>query len=325
MKKRMGQFISIARLTLLDVLRQNHFLFITMTVLAGISCMPLLITYTLGDSAMMVQDATCALYLSCGLLLAAVSAGATLSREMRSGTAATVLSKPVNRTLFFFAKYAGLAAALFLYSLAAGFAILLSIRTADIDYNLDWTASGPAIAAFLGALLAGGIWNRQTRRPFTTAAFFFFLLFYAVAAIAAAGIPTPFMHSVFPANMPLNVLPLLGLLFLSLLLFAALASTLAARLDAMPVLAITLLCFCIGLMSDYFLGPHLHTSLAARTLYALIPNAQAFWVMDALHNGNSIPAVYILSSAAYAICWSAACLLCGAWAIRRMEISGNPS
>ena len=47
-----------------------------------------------------------------GLFGAVLSASASLAREIRTGTALAVLSKPVGRAQFLVAKFAGLAAAL---------------------------------------------------------------------------------------------------------------------------------------------------------------------------------------------------------------------
>ena len=47
-----------------------------------------------------------------GLFGAVLSASSSLAREIRSGTALAVLSKPVSRAQFLLAKFAGLAAAL---------------------------------------------------------------------------------------------------------------------------------------------------------------------------------------------------------------------
>ena len=102
---------------------------------------------------------------------------------------------------------------------------------------------------------------------------------------------------------------------------AAAALTLATRLSVTPVLLLTAGLFVFGLMSDYLLGPRLATSLAARVAYAILPNVQAFWLLDALDAATPIPAAYFLGAAAYAAAWSAAALAIGIALFQRQEIT----
>jgi hypothetical protein len=102
---------------------------------------------------------------------------------------------------------------------------------------------------------------------------------------------------------------------------AALAIALATRLQTTPVLLLTAGCFLFGLMADYLLGPHLATSFPARAAYAILPNVQAFWLLDALDVAGAIPLAYLGLAAAYAATWSAACLALGTLSFQKLEIS----
>lgn len=316
----MHPFFAIARLTALEAIRRPVFLLITVFCLAGTTLMPLLVHFTLGDTGRIIRDSSLALYFVCGLLLAAYVAGDTLSRELEKGTAAVALSKPVPRTVFFLAKAAGIIAALLLFSILVWSAILLSARTAADAYSLDRTALFPALTALLLAPACAGWWNHRTQRPFTSAAFFLLLLFYLLAFCVTAVLPVPDTGDVFPHNLPWPVLSVGLLLFLALCMAAALAAVLATYLPLTPVLLLCTSFFMAGLLSDYFLGPHLAQSTAAKCLYAFWPNLQVFWLVDALDSAGGIPAVYLAGAAAYASCWSAACLLIGLTLFNRREI-----
>ena len=61
---------------------------------------------------------------------------------------------------------------------------------------------------------------------------------------------------------------------------------------------------------------------AARAAYALLPNVQAFWLLDALDGGAHVPADYLAAAAAYAAAWAAAALALGCASFRRLEIAG---
>ena len=315
------QFIAIARLTALEAIRRPVFLLIALSSVAGIVLLPLLLNYTLGDSARIIRDSALALTFVGGLVLAATAAGETLARELRRGTAAAILAKPVPRPLFFLAKAAGIFAALALFTLAALAATLLAVRAGANDLQIDWTAALPALLALLLAPALAGAWNHRTRRPFTSAAFFLLLGALHLAVAAAACFPTPFDRLVFPANFAWPLLRVGLLLYFCLCMVAALATALATRLQVTPVLLLVAGLFLFGLMGDYLLGPRLPTSLAARAAYALLPNVQAFWLLDALDSATPIPPAYLATAAAYAAAWSAAVLALGAASFQKLEIS----
>src|SRR4026209_733155 len=64
------------------------------------------------DDPKLVKNSVLAVTLLAGLLGAVLWASSSLAREIRSGTALAVLSKPVGRAQFLLAKYTGIAAAL---------------------------------------------------------------------------------------------------------------------------------------------------------------------------------------------------------------------
>ena len=316
-----SQFIAVSRLAALEAVRRPVFLLVALFVLAGIVLMPFLLNYTLGDSARIVRDSDLALYFVGGLLLAAVSAGETLSGELRRGTAANVLSKPISRSVFFLAKAGGIVAALALFSVAALAATLLSVRAGASDLRLDGSAAFPALLAILLALAVAGAWNHRTRRPFSSAAFFLLLTFLLVAVAVSACFQTPFDRLGFPDNFSWPMLSVGFLLFLCLAMAAALASALATRLPVTPVLLLCAGLFLFGLMADYLLGPRMDTSFLARAVYAVLPNVQAFWLLDALDAVHSIPPAYLGLATAYASAWSAVALALGLVSFHALEIS----
>jgi len=315
------QFWAIARLTAIEAIRRPVFLLISLSSITGILLLPLLLHYTLGDSARIIRDSAFALFFVGGLLLAATAAGETLSRELRRGTASTILAKPVPRSLFFLAKAVGIFAILTLFAVAALTATLLSIRAGGSELQLDWAAAGPALLALLTAPALAGLWNHRTHRPFTSAAFCLLLGLLLLALIVSSFFETPLDHLVFPHQFSWAILRVGFLLTACLCMVAALAASLATRLSITPVLLLCAGLFSLGLMGDYLLGPHLATSLSARTLYALLPNVQAFWVLDALDAARPIPLAYLAGATAYAAAWSAAWLALGAASFQRLEIS----
>lgn len=314
-------FFAIVRLAALEAIRRPVFLLVSLSVFAGIVLMPFLLHYTLGESARIIRDSALALYFVGGLLLAATAAGEALARELRRGTAAAVLAKPVPRAMFFCAKAAGVATAMLFFSAAALAATLLAVRAGASDLRLDWTAALPAVLAVVLAPALAGAWNHRTRRPFSSAAFFLLLLFLLLALAVAAAQATPLDRLAFPANFDWPILRVGLLLYFCLGMAVALAAALATRLQVAPVLLACAGIFLFGLMGDSLLGPRLEVSWAARATYAVLPNVQAFWLLDALDLAPVIPADYLLQAAAYALAWSAAVLALGLVSFQRLEIS----
>src|SRR3954470_13762346 len=125
--------------------------------------------FAFGDEPKLVKNSTLAVMLLAGLLGAVLSASNSVAREIRTGTALAVLSKPVGRAQFLLAKYAGLAGALAVLTFVNLLAVLLSSRMAYDAYgDTDWIA----LLIFYGAIALaygmGGFSNFFLRRPFVS-------------------------------------------------------------------------------------------------------------------------------------------------------------
>src|SRR5262247_4217928 len=108
----MRQFLAIATNAFMELIRQPVFLLL-MTASALFCVFLSSIPYFgFGDDPKLVKDSVLAVMLLAGLLGAVLSASSSLAREIRTGTALAVLSKPIGRAQFLLAKYVGLVAAL---------------------------------------------------------------------------------------------------------------------------------------------------------------------------------------------------------------------
>src|SRR6185503_5568482 len=104
-----------------------------------------------------------------GLLGAVLSASNSVAREILTGTALAVLSKPVGRAQFLLAKYAGLAASLTVLTFVNLLTALLASRMAYDAYgSTDWLALGIFFAAMVIAYAIGAFSNFFLRRPFVS-------------------------------------------------------------------------------------------------------------------------------------------------------------
>src|SRR5207247_9693373 len=114
--------------------------------------------FAVGDEPKLVKNSTLAAMLLTGLLGAVLSASASLAREIRSGTALAVLSKPIGRAQFLLAKYAGLIAALSVLTYVNLVAALLASRMACDAYRSTDLFRWRIFALWLDlACVAGGL------------------------------------------------------------------------------------------------------------------------------------------------------------------------
>lgn len=147
----MRQFITIATNAFMELVRQPVFLLL-MTASASFEIFLATPYYfAFGDEPKLVKNSVLAVMLLAGLFGAVLSASASLAREIRAGTALAVLSKPVGRTQFLLAKYAGLAAAL---------AVLTYVNTvaALIASRMTFDAYGGTDVAAVGIFASGWCW-----------------------------------------------------------------------------------------------------------------------------------------------------------------------
>lgn len=115
---------------------------------------------TTKDGALMVA------FLS-GLAAAVLCATASISREIETGTALAVLSKPVGRVHFLFGKYLGIVAALTVGAYLNLIGVLLASRMshdAYTQYDIVGTITLLIVVAL--AYLAGGLVNYFLQKPF---------------------------------------------------------------------------------------------------------------------------------------------------------------
>src|SRR5881398_2022268 len=131
----MRQFITIASNAFMELVRQPVFLLLMTTSAVFEMFLATPYYFAFGDEPKLVKNSTLAVMLIAGLLGAVLSASASLAREIRSGTALAVLSKPIGRAQFILAKYFGLLMALTLMSAVNLMCSLLTSRMAFDAYG----------------------------------------------------------------------------------------------------------------------------------------------------------------------------------------------
>src|SRR3974390_2356561 len=163
----MRQFVTIASNAFMELVRQPVFLLLMTSAAAFEIFLATPYYFAFGDEPKLVKNSTLAVMLLAGLLGSVLSASASLAREIRTGTALAVLSKPIGRAQFLIAKYVGLMGALTVITYVNILGALLASRMAFDAYgSTDLFAVGVFTLSFVVAYLLGGFSNFYLRRPF---------------------------------------------------------------------------------------------------------------------------------------------------------------
>ena len=288
----MRQFTTIATNAFMELVRQPVFLLLTTCSAVFEIFLATPYYFALGDEPALVKNSVLAVMLLAGLLGAVLSASAALAREIRAGTALAVLSKPVGKTRFLLAKYAGVIGALSLMTYVNLVAALIASRmTFDAYGDTDMAALGIFAAGVLAAYAIAGFSNFFLRRPFVGDAFIALLVTITLAAFFIFQFTKQEQSLNQMAHVDWRMIPAAVLILFAVWILAALALACSTRFDTIPTLAICSAFFLLGIMSDYIywkLGGSVHGGGPwwATALYAVIPNWQDFWLADALSMGK---------------------------------------
>src|SRR5882672_2797707 len=251
----MRQFITIAINAFMELIRQPVFLLLMTSSSVFEIFLATPFYFAFGDEPKLVKNSTLAVMLLAGLLGAVLSASASLAREIRSGTALAVLSKPVGRTRFLAAKYAGLVAALTLLTYVNLVGVLLASRMAFDAYgSTDLFAVGIFALSLVIAYLLGGFSNFFLRRPFVSDAVFGLMVMVSIAFVIISFFTKQAKPQPFATGVDWRLIPAATLILFALWILAALALACSTRLDTIPTLAICCAFFLLGVMSDYLFG-----------------------------------------------------------------------
>jgi len=251
----MRQFVTIASNGFMELVRQPIFLLLMTCSAAFEIFLATPYYFAFGDEPRLVKNSTLAVMLLAGLLGAVLSASASLAREIHTGTALAVLSKPVRRAQFLLAKYVGLAAALAVLTYVNLVAALIASRmTFDSYGKTDLSAVGIFAAGVVAAYAVGGFSNFFLRRPFVSDAVFALLITVTLAAFVIFQFTTQLRSVNEPGSVDWRLVPAGLLILFALWILASLALACSTRLDMVPTLAICTAAFLLGLMSDYLFG-----------------------------------------------------------------------
>jgi hypothetical protein len=326
--ERLRQFAALAALTAAEGVRQPVYLLLATTavVLAGLT--PITLMHQFGEEGRMARDTGLALHFLVGIAVAAVAASNALTRERAEGTAAALLSKPVDRTVVFLGKYAGVALVVLGFSGCCFLATLMAERVSErfwdtralSGYVTDYHTALRMLLAVPAAYAVAGAINYATRRPFASIAFRSLAVLLSVALVVGGFFDQAGRLAPFDLRVDWRLAPAALLVTAALLVIAAVALLFSVRFGAAVTLAACAALLLAGLVSPYLFGRHAGTSAAAAAAYATLPDWQHFWMPDALRAGGTIPWSYAAKACACAASYCAAVLALGSWLFRRSEV-----
>jgi ABC-type transport system involved in multi-copper enzyme maturation permease subunit len=320
----MRQFATIATNAFMELVRQPIFLLLTTATAAFEIFLAIPSYFAFGDEPKLVKNSVLAVMLLAGLFGAVLTASSSLGREIRTGTALAVLSKPIGRAQFLFAKYAGLVLALTLMTYVNLVAALIASRMAFDAYgSTDMAALGIFAGGVLVAYGIGGFSNFFLRRPFVSDAFFALVGMVSLAAYLIFSFTKQQQSLGTAAAVDWRMVPAAILVLFALWILAALALACSTRVDVIPTLAICSAIFLVGIMSDYLFGRHAEKgSWWASVLYTVTPNWQLFWLADVLETGkNTFPWGYVGKAFGYVVGYVGAALCLATLLFEDRELS----
>jgi len=320
----MRQFATIATNAFMELVRQPIFLLLTTATAAFEIFLAIPSYFAFGDEPKLVKNSVLAVMLLAGLFGAVLTASSSVGREIRTGTALAVLSKPIGRAQFLFAKYAGLVLALTVMTYVNLVAALIASRMAFDAYgNTDMAALGIFTGGVLVAYGIGGFSNFFLRRPFVSDAFFALVGMVSLAAYLIFSFTKQQQSLGTAAAVDWRMVPAAILVLFALWILAALALACSTRVDVIPTLAICSAIFLVGIMSDYLFGRHAEQgSWWASVLYTVTPNWQLFWLADVLETGkNTFPWGYVGKAFGYVVGYVGAALCLATLLFEDRELS----
>ena len=267
----------VARGTFREAVRQPLFVGMILIGLGLFVLYAFLPFFTLGDDTKIFVDSCMATILIAGLLLAVWTASQTVSEEREGKTVVTLLSKPLTRVEFILGKFLGILEAVHLQIVALG-ALLLPVLYYKIPY--DRREGG------------GGRMDYFERTDFG----------------GRLADPIDFFNLEIIGQV-VEVIPILGMIFLSSAMMAAVAVTLSTRL---PALVTQIACFALFILGNLLptlmqsaIGDQVFLKFIAQLFSAVVPGFWAYDTFTAVSTGRDIPLTHLGTVALYSVCYIA--------------------
>jgi len=310
------RFFAIAANTCAETLRQPIYGVVIAATVLVLVFSPSLVMFTLDDDNLLLRDIGLSTLLVAGMLLGVFAAATTVTEEIETRTALTVISKTVGRGAFILGKFAGIAAAVLLGEYLLSLVLLMVVRHGVLQAayeHSDLVVITLGAAALLLTFLAGLAANYFYRWRFSSTAILLGALLGTITLALLAFINVNWQFSR-EKLLAWELLRPILLVVLAVLILSAVALAAATRTNMTLTLVICSLVFLLGAVTESSLGPlarsgHGLAHYAAWIPLALLPNISFFLVTNAIYQNTTVPLAYLAQAALYALLYVTACLL----------------
>ncbi|MCE5325685.1 MAG: ABC transporter permease [Planctomycetaceae bacterium] len=315
----MGKLWAICKNTFVETIRQPIYgvlVLVTMAALLapmGMGAYTLETNYDETDQKMVEQWGLSTL-LAAGLFIAAFSASGALAREIDDGTAMTVLTKPVSRTMFVLGKFGGLAAALTLAFYIAAMVLLMLVRhkvVSSASTPFDWPVIVLGVSALAASMLVAALGNYWFAWPFISAMVCSVAVGLSLAMGLIAFIGKGWVIVPFGQGIDVQILLSLALILMGILLLTAVAVAAGTRLGSVMTLAVMLLMAAAGAAHPYLFQTRAADYPILAWVGPLVPNLTYYLRLDAVFKSQPIAGVEVLKAGAYTLLYIVAALAVG--------------
>jgi hypothetical protein len=317
------KLLTIARNTFTETLRQPIYAVIIAFALFLFLMSPSLTMYTMDEDIKLLREIGLSTLFLSGLFIAIFSATGAVTEEIETKTITTILSKPVGRPTFIIGKFLGVTAAVALAHYICTIAMLMTIRHGVLESagdEHDWTVIAAASAVILIAILLTAFLNYTYDWPFSATAITLIALLGACAMIFLALIDKEWHFNPHDNHLAIFDIYASVLLLMAVVIIVALAVLFSTRLNVVLTLVCCTSAFLIGLISDHVFGRFADEALWAKIGKVLVPNFQVFWISDAIYEGSSVPAEYLLMGVIYAVLYTAGILMLAIALFQRRQV-----
>ncbi len=311
------QFRSIGRTAFVVTLGTPFSLVLLLSVIGFLGVLGCLPAFTFGEQLRLIRDQSLALCFLGGCLTSSLALAKLVSHDIRQGTAAVMMSRPVSGFCFLAGRLSGVVASLLVMQSVWAIATLWLTRITFHEEHLDTAGLALYAGAILGALLLvalkhylfGGCYVWQAN----VAVLAIFALVFALA-VTLGGEAAPVDWKTAQGSI---------MVFLALIMYSGIMTLLAVGVDTGLLLGLSVAVFFGGLLSDYLVGTLTSSALLRSAGRILLPNWQLFWVGETLAEGGTVPWTYAIGCGLHALLYTLVCLLAATFFFNRCELQGS--
>jgi hypothetical protein len=267
-----------------------------------------------GEHLRLVRDQTHSILFLCGALAGVFSIIRVVTDDIRRGSGAVLMSRPLSGLVLLSGKLAGVLGGIGILMLTGCSAYLWVTEITHDHEALNMASLTVYLLIVLLSLVAGAA------RQYIFGSNFSLCTSLSLSVLMAVGVLMRMMMGGM-GDFDVTGLQSVVLLFMGLVIFCASVQVVAVIVDSTMVLGSAIIIFFFGLISTYLTSSFLGDGLGL-IISSLLPNWQMFWILEKLGQGELVPLMY------FGQCFLQTCLQLGLYLLisnilfDRIEIKG---